>query len=87
MKTTTTSNVTLPRVKTTKPQRATLLFLLDPTAFPLKSGRHGNCISLERMGFAAYDMTRDEFGNMRGWALTPAGKEKAEAIRAALRIT
>lgn len=82
---TTTSNVTLPRVRTTAAQRATLLCLLDPGSFPLKSNRHGNAHPLERMGFATYNTARDAAGNMKGWTLTPAGKEKAEAIRAVLR--
>lgn len=85
MQTTNAATIILPRIRTTEPQRATLLALLDPTVFPLKSRRHGNGVSLERMGFAAYDTERDPLGAMKGWTLTPAGKEKAEALRAALR--
>lgn len=84
---TATNKATDTRIRTTEPQRAVLLYMLDPVAFPLASGRHGSCCNrLGDMGFIAYDMERGPDGRQKGWSLTPAGIEKAEALRAVDRV-
>ena len=81
-KTNVATESTATRVRTTAPQRARLLNMLDPVAYPLPH-RHGACQqALEAMGFLTYDMERGEDGRMKGWGFTPAGREKAEALRA-----